>query len=89
MKGKRKLIERINAWFLVILMVISIIPFNVFRIRAKADSQTNGYSITVKDEAGALIDGVNCRHNLRFNCECSNRRNDSNYGYYSYERWIC
>lgn len=37
MKGKRKLIERINAWFLVILMVISIIPFNVFRIRAKAD----------------------------------------------------
>lgn len=65
MKGKRKLIERINAWFLVILMVISIIPFNVFRIRAKADSQTNGYSITVKDEAGALIDGVNIEYLIK------------------------
>lgn len=69
MKGKRKLIERINAWFLVILMVISIIPFNVFRIRAKADSQTNGYSITVKDEAGALIDGVNIEYLIKAGSE--------------------
>ena len=66
MKRKRKFLERVNAWFLVVLMVISIIPFNMFRIRAKADSQTNnGYSITVKDANEELINDVNIEYLIK------------------------
>ena len=65
MKGKRKVKERVLAWYLVLLMVVSIIPFNMFKMHARADVQSDGFTITVKNDSGELLEGVSIEYLLK------------------------
>ena len=62
MKGKRKVKERVLAWYLVLLMIVSIIPFNMFKMHARADVQSDSYTITVKNQDGELLDDVSIEY---------------------------
>lgn len=65
MKVKRKVKERVLAWYLVLLMVVSIIPFNMFKMHARADVQSDGFTITVKNDSGELLEGVSIEYLLK------------------------
>ena len=69
MKGKRKVKERVLAWYLVLLMVVSIIPFNMFKLHARADVQSNSYTITVKNQDGELLDDVSIEYVVKLGTE--------------------
>lgn len=69
MKGKRKVKERVLAWYLVLLMVVSIIPFNMFKMHARADVQSNSYTITVKNKDGELLDDVSIEYVVKSGTE--------------------
>ncbi len=69
MKGKRKVKERVLAWYLVLLMVVSIIPFNMFKMHARADVQSNSYTITVKNQDGELLDDVSIEYVVKLGTE--------------------
>ena len=74
MKGKRKVKERVLAWYLVLLMVVSIIPFNMFKMHARADVQSNSYTITVKNQDGELLDDVSIEYVVKLGTETKARR---------------
>ena len=69
MKGKRKVKERVLAWYLVLLMVVSIIPFNMFKMHARADVQSNSYTITVKNQDGELLNDVSIEYVVKSGTE--------------------
>lgn len=69
MKGKRKVKERVLAWYLVLLMVVSIIPFNMFKMHARADVQSDGFTITVKNQDGELLDDVSIEYVVKLGTE--------------------
>lgn len=74
MKGKRKVKERVLAWYLVLLMVVSIIPFNMFKMHARADVQSNSYTITVKNQDGELLDDVSIEYVVKLGTETKANR---------------
>ena len=74
MKGKRKVKERVLAWYLVLLMVVSIIPFNMFKMHARADVQSNSYTITVKNQDGELLDDVSIEYVVKSGTETKANR---------------
>ena len=69
MKGKRKVKERLLARNLVKLMAVSIIPFNMFKMHARADVQSNSYTITVKNQDGELLDDVSIEYVVKLGTE--------------------
>lgn len=74
MKGKRKVKERVLAWYLVLLMIVSIIPFNMFKMHARADVQSNSYTITVKNQDGELLDDVSIEYVVKSGTETKANR---------------
>ena len=74
MKGKRKVKERVLAWYLVLLMVVSIIPFNMFKMHARADVQSNSYTITVKNQDGELLNDVSIEYVVKLGTETKANR---------------
>lgn len=74
MKGKRKVKERVLAWYLVLLMVVSIIPFNMFKMHARADVQSNSYTITVKNQDGELLVDVSIEYVVKLGTETKANR---------------
>ena len=74
MKGKRKVKERVLAWYLVLLMVVSIIPFNMFKMHARADVQSDSYTITVKNQDGELLDDVSIEYVVKLGTETKANR---------------